>query len=190
MALFRRTPRRPRTWRSRRRGGNTIAPRPVPAGHRRLRRARSARTAGRCRAPACGSGGRDAEQRGRPAVTGRPREGSRPPVRARRLLAALLDVAADELLGILLEHRVDLVEKIVDVLRQLLVTLGDLRVHLRSRGLVVFGVPAGPPRLRLSTGVAGCHGRLLRAFPCVPRYLAAVTLPRRDRLKHVLCAGA
>ena len=46
--------------------------------------------------------------------------GGRDVDRAARLLAALLDVGADEVLGVLLEHVVDLVEDRVDVLAELL----------------------------------------------------------------------
>src|SRR3712207_8146332 len=52
------------------------------------------------------------------------------------LLAALLHISTNELLGVLLEHRVDLVQQIVDVLGQLLDALGDLRVGLDGLDLV------------------------------------------------------
>ena len=42
------------------------------------------------------------------------------------LLTALLDVAADEFLGVLLEHLVDLVQNGVDVVRELVLPLLDL----------------------------------------------------------------
>src|SRR5579875_1719054 len=65
---------------------------------------------------------------------------------AGRLLAALLDVAADELLGVLLEHAVDLVQQLVelrlelvalavgggDLLDRLLLPGGGLLLHLLS----------------------------------------------------------
>src|SRR5207249_7406616 len=49
-----------------------------------------------------------------------------------RLLAAPLDVALDELLGVLLEDVVNLVEQLVDVFLDLLALLGDLGVGVRA----------------------------------------------------------
>src|SRR5437016_9481694 len=49
-----------------------------------------------------------------------------------RLLAASLDVALHELLGVLLEDVVDLVEELVDVLLDLLALLGDLGARLSA----------------------------------------------------------
>ena len=51
--------------------------------------------------------------------------------RAARLLATLLDVGADEVLGVLLQHVVDLVEDRVDVLAELLATLLTRRARRR-----------------------------------------------------------
>jgi hypothetical protein len=77
----------------------------------------------------------------------------RPPC-AKRLLAALLDVGPDELLGVLLEHVVDLVEDGVDVLGQLLVALTDLGGRVGLRVLCLFGPSGG---LALPAGVVRCH---------------------------------
>src|SRR5437773_10606575 len=54
-----------------------------------------------------------------------------------RLLAAALDVALHELLGVLLEDIVDLVEEVVEVLLDLLALLGDLGVR-PSRVIAAF----------------------------------------------------
>src|ERR1051326_933877 len=83
-----------------------------------------------------------------------------------RSLAALLDVPADELLGVLLQHRVDLVEQVVDVLGDLLLTLGDGRID-RGRRVVDLVVAPGFARLRLASGVTGSH----QVPPRVPRCL-------------------
>src|SRR4029079_17241681 len=57
-----------------------------------------------------------------------------------RLLAALLDVVPDELLGVLLEHRVDLVEEVVELFLDLLALLGRRgRVSLAWRPVVGGG---------------------------------------------------
>src|SRR6266851_6427968 len=56
-----------------------------------------------------------------------------------RLLAAALDVALHELLGVLLEDVVDLVEEIVEVLFDLLALLGDFGVRPR-RLVAAFGL--------------------------------------------------
>src|SRR5215467_7958810 len=69
-------------------------------------------------------------------------------------LAALLDVRADELLGVLLEHLVDLVEDRVHVIGELLVPLLDL---LGGGRLVLFGLLGAPRRLPLATGVLRRH---------------------------------
>ena len=74
----------------------------------------------------------------------------------RRLLAALLDVRADELLGVLLEHLVDLVEDRVHVVGELLVPLLDL---LGRGGLVLLGFLGAPRRLPLAPGVLRCRLR-------------------------------
>src|SRR5579871_4337345 len=75
------------------------------------------------------------------------------------LLAALLDVRAHELLGVLLEHLVDLVEDRVDVVGELLVPLLDL---LGGRGLVLLGLLGTPRRLPLAPGVLRRHLPFLR----------------------------
>src|SRR6266567_7674161 len=56
-----------------------------------------------------------------------------------RLLAAALDVALHELLGVLLEDIVDLVEEVVEVLLDLLALLGDLGIRPR-RVIAAFGL--------------------------------------------------
>src|SRR4051812_24607219 len=70
-------------------------------------------------------------------------------------LTALLDIAADELLGVLLQDGVDLVQQVVDVLGDLRVALGHLRVGLDGDVLDLFRAAA---LLRLAAGVSGCHG--------------------------------
>src|SRR5579862_9714613 len=79
--------------------------------------------------------------------------------RANGLLAALLDVRADELLGVLLEHLVDLVEDRVHVVGELLVPLLDL---LGGRGLVLLGLLGTPRRLPLAPGILRRHLPFLR----------------------------
>src|ERR1700722_9145146 len=80
----------------------------------------------------------------RPSVTGtqttlaRTPTANRPPV----LLSALLHVRPDELLGVLLEHLVDLVEDGVHVIGELFVPLGNLRGGARLGLFGLFG-PAG-----------------------------------------------
>src|SRR6266581_5573903 len=68
-----------------------------------------------------------------------------------RLLAAALDVALHELLGVLLEDIVDLVQKVVQVLLDLLALLGDLGIGAAS---LVTLVGFGGPRLLL---LLFCH---------------------------------
>src|SRR3984957_16951941 len=81
-----------------------------------------------------------------------------------RLLAALLDVGADELLGVLLEHFVDLIEDRVHVVGELLVPLLDL---FGRRRLVLFGLVGAPRRLPLAPLVIRRHLRyLLRRGAC------------------------
>jgi hypothetical protein len=75
------------------------------------------------------------------------------------LLSALLDVATDKFLRVLLEDRVDFVEQIVDVLTQLLVALGCFGTGLGGRRLVDLFVAAGTAGLRLPTGFTSCHAR-------------------------------
>src|SRR5436305_1782454 len=58
-------------------------------------------------------------------------------------LPAFLDVPPHELFRVLFQHGVDLVEQVVDVLAQLLVTLGHLRVGFGGRRLVDLLVAAG-----------------------------------------------
>src|SRR2546423_14098858 len=85
-----------------------------------------------------------------PRVRPMDHRGSRVRRQRRPSLSALLDVAPDELLGVLLQHRVDLVEQVVDVLADLLVPLGDLRVGLGGRPGLDLLVAAGLARLRLA----------------------------------------
>src|SRR6201996_1232476 len=85
--------------------------------------------------------------------------GSSPQAPFSRLLAALLDVGADELLGVLLEHLVDLVEDRVHVVGELLVALLDL---FGRGGLVFLGLLGAPRRLPLAPVVVRCHLRFLR----------------------------
>src|SRR5918997_5398941 len=70
------------------------------------------------------------------------------------LLAAFLDIAANEFFCILLEDVVDLVENGVDVLGHLLVPLGDLGV---DRGLDLVGLLARAGGALLPAGVPGGH---------------------------------
>src|SRR2546423_7204940 len=72
-------------------------------------------------------------------------------------LAALLDIPPHELLGVLLQHGVDLVEEIVNVFADLLDAVADLGVSLRPRAFVELFVLAGLARLRLAASVAGSH---------------------------------
>src|SRR5207245_989878 len=94
-------------------------------------------------------------------------------------LPALLHVGPDQLLGVLLEHLVDLVENRVHVVRQPLVAFPDFLGGLRLGLLCLFGTPGC---LALSAGVlsrhsgtsvfggAGCWvtppGRWARPRPC------------------------
>src|SRR5450755_2389090 len=57
-----------------------------------------------------------------------------------RSLAALLHEAPDEVLGVRLEHIVDVVEDRVDVFGELLVPLGDVRVGLCAGGDLTLSV--------------------------------------------------
>src|SRR5436853_134783 len=59
-----------------------------------------------------------------------------------RLLAAALDVALDEFLGVLFEDVVDLVQQLVDVFLDLLALLGDLGAG--ARPVTAFGGLARP----------------------------------------------
>src|SRR3954452_12206925 len=82
-----------------------------------------------------------------------------PRVRVGRwLLATLLDVGPDEVLGVLLEHVVDLVEDRVDVLAELLTTL--LAGRRRVRPVLVVPAPAA-----LALGLLLRHVCLLIARP-------------------------
>src|SRR2546430_7227480 len=94
-------------------------------------------------------------------------------------LAALLDIPPHELLGVLLQHGVDLVEEIVDILADLLDPVADLGVRLRPRAFVDLFVLAGLARLRLAASVAGSHPR---PPPTVVRetYLDPVTISWRS----------
>src|SRR5262249_28823921 len=70
------------------------------------------------------------------------------------LFPALLDVGADELLGILLEDLIDLVEDRLHVVAELLLAFLDLLASLRGRVLGLFAAPGG---LSLSASVLRCH---------------------------------
>src|SRR5436305_7736521 len=108
----------------------------------------------------------------------RAREDQRGRMSAEGLLAALLDIPPHELLGVLLQHGVDLVEQIVDILADLLMPLGDLRVRLRGGPVVDLLVPAGLAGLRLTAGVAGSHPCLLENV-VRKTYLAGTTISWR-----------
>src|SRR5712692_9248768 len=92
-----------------------------------------------------------------PTATARPAESGR--------LAALLHVRPDELLGVLLEHLVDLVEYRVDVIGQLLTALLALLGALLERLLLLLllATPCGMP---LASGVLGRHPNLRVAPVC------------------------
>src|ERR1700685_2878336 len=69
--------------------------------------------------------------------------------------AALLHVRPDELLGVLLEHLVDLVQDRIDVVGELVLPLLDV---FGRRRLVLFGLVGAPRRLPLATRVlVRCH---------------------------------
>src|SRR5215468_7961972 len=91
-------------------------------------------------------------------------------------LAALLDVRTDELLGVLLEHLIDLVEDRVHVVGQLLVPLLDL---IGRRGLVFLGLLGAPRRLPLASGVLRCHLRYLRPSRDHPSTAPTLSSPER-----------
>src|SRR6516162_3333943 len=100
--------------------------------------------------------------------------------RGRASLAALLDIGADELLGVLLEDLVDLVEDRVHVVGQLLVALP----YLVDRGsLVLLGLLGTPRRLPLASGVlVRCHLLVPPSVPGVtPRQLQRYRRPRQAR---------
>src|SRR5215467_956980 len=71
-----------------------------------------------------------------------------------RSLTALLDIGPDELLGVLLQHLVDLVEDRVNVVGQLLLALLDFPAGLLG---VFLGLLATPGGLPLAAGVLGSH---------------------------------
>src|SRR5215469_1897880 len=82
--------------------------------------------------------------------------------RGRGLLAALLDVRPDELLGVLFEHLVDLVQDRVHVIGQLLVPLLGF---LGGGGLLVLRLLGPARRLPLAaTVLARRHLRYLRSL--------------------------
>src|SRR4029077_2576812 len=70
------------------------------------------------------------------------------------LLAALLHVRPNELLGVLLEHLVDLVENGVHVVGELFVPLLDF---LGTAGLGLLGLLGAPRGLPLTACVLRCH---------------------------------
>src|ERR1700750_1511562 len=136
------------------------------SGHRRTGRAgcrrntSPTRTSSRSRSerthqtllPRRSATGRERRKRARLRRTGARRD--RP-----GLLAALLHVGPDELLGVLLEHLVDLVEDGVHVVGQLLLALLDVTRRLRLGPLGFLGAPGSLP---LATGVLCRHARNLR----------------------------
>src|SRR6266516_3692547 len=69
-------------------------------------------------------------------------------------MPTLLDVGPDELLGVLLQHLVDLVQDRVHVVGQLLLALLDLLARLRA---ALLGVLATPGSLPLAAGVLCRH---------------------------------
>ena len=83
-------------------------------------------------------------QRVRPARTGRA---------AKTLLAALLDVGPDELLGVLLENLVDLIEDRIDVVGELFLPVPDFLCGARLGLFGLLGTPRGLPL----TASVGCH---------------------------------
>src|ERR1700735_4971343 len=64
--------------------------------------------------------------------------------------AALLDIGADELLGVLLEHLVDLVQNRIDVVGELVLAFLDVLGCLRRGVLLLLGSPRS---LTLPSGV-------------------------------------
>src|SRR5258705_8535869 len=93
----------------------------------------------------------------------------------RFLLSALLHVATHKLFRVLLQYGVDFVQKVVDILSELLVPFGRLRVCLGCWRLVDLLVLAGLAGLRLAAGVTGRHDPSsspaalpTRRFHCVP----------------------
>jgi hypothetical protein len=92
-------------------------------------------------------------------------------------LTAFLDVAADKFLGILFQNRVDFVEQVVDVLGDLGVALGYLRVGLNGDVLDLLVLPA-LAGLRLSAGVSGCHRCPPSQPPEVAQHRVGKNLPR------------
>src|SRR6185436_14813300 len=98
-----------------------------------------------------GTGGRNSmvrcvplSMRGPTSGVSRVKQGAGRARRAARLLATLLDVGADEVLGVLLQDVVDLVEDRVDILAELLATLLP-----RRRGVARLVVVAATAALAL-----------------------------------------
>jgi hypothetical protein len=87
-------------------------------------------------------------------------------------LAALLHIGPDELLGVLLEHLVDLVQNRVDVVSELVLALLDVLGPLRRAVLLLLA--AAGSRLTLSAGVLCRHCRNLRDPREPPRSLNAI----------------
>src|SRR4051794_2679849 len=114
------------------------------------------------------------------------------PGRGGRLLAALLHVGADEVLGVLLQHVVDLVEDRVDVLAQLLAPLLAGRPGVRAV-LVVPATTALALGLLLrhdvsSSGPVPPQRRALRWEPVVEPYRSD-RRKARDRYRRHETAG-
>src|SRR5919197_5196945 len=76
------------------------------------------------------------------------------------LLAPLLHILLHELLGVLLQHLVDLVQERVELLLELLALLGDLSRRL-DVGLVSLVLLAVSASLLLGAAAVLCHRRLL-----------------------------
>src|SRR6478736_8441326 len=100
------------------------------------------------------------------------------------LLAALLDECADELLGVGLQHAVDLVEEIIDALRGCR-GLGVRRGRRRGGDVLVN---LGVPRLRLLLLLA-CHCFLLHVRPFSPKGHPVAIVPRPGRPRGALFSG-
>jgi hypothetical protein len=88
------------------------------------------------------------------------------------LFSPFLYITPHELFCVFFEDRVDFVEQVVDILGDLGVPLGDLRVSLRRRAGVDLLVAARLAGLRLTAGVPGSH-------PCPSSSSVVRNLPRR-----------
>ena len=183
--------------------GDDVAHRGAPvAGHhhaagegrrddrRAVRRVdRSARRRRRVRRPGSSSGATAARKSTNDELPGaeeRGRRAGRHVASASRSLAALLDEAADELLGVLLEHVVDLVEDRVDVVVELRLALRDVALGLGSASsdalALTSGWPcAGRPRSRVAIGRPPLPSGPCRAALDLPVPIAGTAARRPDR---------